>query len=98
MKRRVIETVETAIEENVKAKDVYENNLNPSVESITEDENGKVFRMRDASEPATLGMVQYYYHLGNLYTDGADTKSNISIVVSIISAIVSITAIIASLL
>lgn len=88
-----------AKEENVKSKYIFERRMNPSVKYITEDDDGKkVHYLRDASEPATLEMVQYYYHLGNIYTDGVDTKANISIAVSIISAIVSITAIIVNLL
>lgn len=88
-----------AKEENVKSKHIFESRLNPSVKYITEDDDGKkVHYLRDASEPATLEMVQYYYHLGNIYTDGVDTKANISIAVSVISAIASITAIIVSLL
>lgn len=88
-----------AKEENAKSKEIFESRLNPNVKYITEDGNGKkVHYLRDASEPATLEMIQYYYHLGNIYTDGVDTKANISIACSIISAIVSITAIIVSLI
>lgn len=87
-----------AKEENVKSKHIFESRLNPSVKAITADENGVTFHVKDASEPATLEMVQYYYHLGNIYKDRICTKANVAMACAAISTIVSTLSIIISLL
>lgn len=91
-------TKERAKSENVRAKEIFDNNLNPNVEDVVEEHGGRAQICRDCKNPATLEMVQYYYHLGNLYTDDVNAKSNTAITIAVISVIVSIASIIISLL
>lgn len=91
-------TKERAKSENVRSKEIFDNNLNPNVEDVVEKNGERVRIIRDCKNPATLEMVQYYYHLGNLYTDDVNNKSNIAITIAAISAFISIVAIIISLL
>lgn len=91
-------TKETAESENVKAKDIFNANTNPQIKDIVVDERGEVLKLRDAEEPATLEMIQYYYHLGNLYKDKIDTKANIALALAAISAFVSAASVVLNLL
>lgn len=75
-----------AYRENSNAKKVYEDHDNPSIE----EKHDGWMKMRSPEDSATLWMVQYYYHLGNLYKDRIDTKANIAIVCATISVFASI--------
>lgn len=73
------------------AKKQYESHINPATEQIEEGGPwGKTYHQRDPDSLATLWMVQYYYHLGNIYKDTIDTKATIAIVCAAASALISI--------
>lgn len=46
--------------------------------------------IRKEDEAATLGDVQYFYHAGNAYTDGVDTKVNIAFILVALSLILDV--------
>lgn len=84
-------TPELAKEADDIAREQYKSHIHPATERVETDEEGeKIFYQRDPDSPATLWMVQYYYHMGNLYKDTIDTKATIAIICAAVSALISI--------
>ena len=92
-------TPELAKEADNIAKKQYESHINPATERIEEGGPwGNAYYQRNPDSLATLWMVQYYYHLGNLYKDTIDTKATIAIICAAVSTFISIVCLIFLLL